>query len=76
MNNGFLLSCESTVDLPYSYVAGRDIPVLFYTYMVDGEVFPDDMGRDPAALPRFYEQLAGENCPAPPNSTNFSMRPF
>ena len=32
----FQLSCESTVDLPYSYIHGRDIPVLFYNYTVDG----------------------------------------
>lgn len=29
MNRSFTLSCESTVDLPFSYVDGRDIPVLF-----------------------------------------------
>ena len=28
----YLLSCESTVDLPFSYVDGRGISVLFYTY--------------------------------------------
>ena len=32
----------------------RDIPVLFYTYVVDGREYDDDMGRDPEALPRFY----------------------
>ena len=32
----------------------RDIPVLIYTYVVDGQTYDDDMGRDPAALPRFY----------------------
>lgn len=76
MNNGFLLSCESTVDLPYSYVAGRDIPVLFYTYMVDGAVFPDDMGRDPAALPRFYEQLAGGKLPSTSQLNEFQYEAF
>ena len=56
----FILSCESTADLPYSYVAGRDIPVLFYTYTVGGKEYDDDMGRDPDALPRFYEMLQSE----------------
>lgn len=23
----FILSCESTVDMPYAYVSGRDIPI-------------------------------------------------
>lgn len=54
MQTQFVLSCESTVDLPYAYVSGRDIPILFYSYMVDGQEYPDDMGRDPDALPMFY----------------------
>lgn len=57
MERQFTLSCCSTVDLPYSYMAGRDIPVLFYTYIVDGKEYVDDMGRDPQALPQFYRFL-------------------
>ena len=57
MERKFTLSCCSTVDLPYSYMADRDIPVLFYTYVVDGREYVDDMGRDPEALPRFYRFL-------------------
>ena len=53
----FILSCESTVDLPYAYVAGRDIPILFYTYMIDGKTYVDDMGRDPGSIPAFYRKL-------------------
>ena len=53
----YLLSCESTVDLPFSYVDGRGISVLFYTYTVDGVEYPDDMLRDPEALPNFYKIL-------------------
>ena len=57
MDRQFTLSCCSTVDLPYSYMESRDIPVLFYTYVVDGVEYDDDMGRDPEALPRFYRFL-------------------
>lgn len=64
MNQSFILSCESTVDLPYSYVADRDIPVLFYAYTVADQMYPDDMGRDPEALPRFYGQLEAGELPA------------
>ena len=53
----FILSCESTVDLPYAYVAGRDIPILFYSYMIDGVTYIDDMGRDPESIPAFYRRL-------------------
>ncbi len=59
MPGSFILSCESTVDLPFSYISGRDIPVLFYTYSVDGKEYKDDMGRDPEALGRFYGFLSG-----------------
>lgn len=57
MERRFTLSCCSTVDLPYAYMESRDIPVLFYTYVVDGTEYDDDMGRDPQALPRFYRFL-------------------
>ena len=53
MERKFVLSCCSTVDLPYAYMAQRDIPVLFYHYVVGNQEYVDDMGRDPAALPRF-----------------------
>ena len=53
----FILSCESTVDMPYSYIAGRDIPILFYTYMIDGKTYVDDMGKDPASISAFYRRL-------------------
>lgn len=60
----YILSCESTVDLPYSYVTQRGLPVLFYSYLVDGKEYPDDMGRDPAALPRFYGFLREGKLPS------------
>lgn len=53
----FILSCGSTVDMPYSYCQSRDIPVVFYTYVVDGKEYVDDMLRDPDALPGFYRML-------------------
>ena len=58
MAKRFILSCESTVDLPYSYVSKREIPLLEYTYTMDGVEYVDDMGRDPEAMPRFYSKLA------------------
>lgn len=55
--NNFILSCESTVDFPYAYAESRKLPVLFYQYTVDDVEFEDNMGRDPEALERFYDQL-------------------
>lgn len=63
MAQNFILSCCSTVDMPYSYLKKRNIPVLFYTYTVDDKEFVDDMGRDPSALPRFYKFIAGGKLP-------------
>lgn len=64
MNEKFQLTCESTVDLPYSYVSGRDISVLFYTYTVDGIEYTDDMGRDESARKQFYDMIAAGKLPA------------
>ena len=58
MAHRFILSCESTVDLPYSYMASRGIPVIEYIYTMGGVEYADDMGRDPDAMPRFYARLA------------------
>lgn len=59
----FQLSCESTVDMPFSYMEGRDVSVIFYTYTVDGEDFVDDMGRDSEVLPNFYKMLDAGKMP-------------
>ena len=64
MKRSFILSCESTVDVPYAYMAERDIPVLFYSYYVDGREYEDDMCRDPEALPRFYGFLDAGKLPS------------
>ncbi len=63
MNRQFILSCCSTVDLPFDYLESRQIPVLSYTYLVDGKEYVDDLGRDPEARPRFYRMLAEGKLP-------------
>lgn len=63
MAQKYLLSCESTVDMPYSVVHDRGIQVLFYTYSVDGVDYTDDMCRDPEALKRFYGFIAAGKVP-------------
>ena len=64
MSEPYILSCESTVDLPYAYVTGRHIPVAFYTYAVNGTVYEDNMERDPEAERYFYEQIDNGNIPS------------
>ena len=57
MQHPFILSCGSTIDVPYSYAQERDLSVIFYTYRIGEQEYVDDMGRDPGALPRFYELI-------------------
>ena len=64
MADEYLISCESTVDMPYSYIASRGLPVLFYSYTVDGVEYADDMLRDPEALPRFYRFIEDGKVPS------------
>jgi len=76
MANHFVLSCESTVDLAYSYVSGRDIPVIFYSYLVDGRIYEDDMLRDPEALPRFYSFIEAGKLPSTSQLNTFAYEDF
>ena len=76
MNTKFILSCESTVDLPFSYVSGRNIPVIFYTYTVDGKEYIDDMLRDPEALPNFYQLLNDGKLPSTSQLNEFAYEEF
>lgn len=62
-STSFILSCESTADLPFAHMRERDIPVLFYTYSADGREYEDNMGRDPQAMPRFYSLLKSGKMP-------------
>lgn len=57
MENKFILSCESAVDLPFNYINGRNISILFYTYSINGELFTDNMQKDENNLKDFYEKL-------------------
>lgn len=76
MNGKFILSCESTVDMPYNYVNSRDIPVLFYSYTVDGREYTDDMGRDAEALPKFYGFLNDGKLPSTSQLNEFQYETF
>ena len=76
MEPSFLLSCESTIDLPYSYANERNLPVLFYSYQVDGIDYEDDMGRDPDALPKFYGFLADGKLPTTAQLNEFQYETF
>lgn len=76
MNPEFILSCESTVDLPFSYIDGRGISVLFYTYAIEGQEYVDDMGRDPNALPDFFAMLDAGKLPSTSQINEFRYEEY
>ena len=61
----FLLSCESTVDVPFAYMHSRGIPVIFYSYIIDEQPYPDDM-------PRFYAFLDAGKLPSTSQINQFA----
>lgn len=75
MNQKFILSCESTVDLPFSYVSDRSIRVIFYSYTIDDKEHIDDR-RDPDALPKFYEMLEKGDIPSTSQINEFRYEEF
>ncbi len=62
--------------LPYAYVQQWEIPTLFYSYTVDGRTYPDDMGRDPQALPTFYRFLGSGKLPVTSQLNEFEYANF
>lgn len=74
--SSFILSCESTVDLPFSYISGRGIPVIFYSYLANGVEYEDDMERDPKALEQFYQFIADGGMPTTSQINEYSYMEF
>lgn len=58
----FTLTCESTTDLPISYLTKRQISALPYTYCIDGVEYVDDMGEFDGRA-NFYKMLKQGKCP-------------
>ncbi len=59
----FILSCGSTVDVPYAAFSKRDIRVIFYSYFIDGAEHEDDMCRTEGATRAYYDELASGKTP-------------
>lgn len=76
MERKFRISCESTVDLPYSYMESRDIPVLFYSYTIEGKEYEDDMGRNKTAPAAFYERIEAGQIPKTSQLNTFAYCEF
>ena len=76
MKNKFILSCESTADIPYENVCKRDIPVLFYSYSIDADEYEDNMGRNADDLKNFYQRLSEGKMPSPSQINEFRYMEF
>ena len=57
MSKDFIISCESTVDMPYEYFVKRNVSVIDYTYTINGKEYIDNMGRDAKSLEEFYQLI-------------------
>jgi DegV family protein with EDD domain len=64
MNEKFVFSCESTVDMPYEYFLKRNVEVIDYTYQIDGIEYIDNMGRDEKSLENFYKLIDEGHMPS------------
>ncbi len=62
--NNFILSCESTADLPYSYLQEKNVPVIFYNYTIDGIEYEDNAGRNQRAKEEFYAKIKNGGLPS------------
>lgn len=63
MKKNFVLSCESTLDLPESYTKKREMHIIFYSYVIDGVEYEDNMGRSKEALEHFYTSIYSGKLP-------------
>ena len=55
--NQFILSCCSTADLTEEHFRSRDINYVCFHFSLDGEVYPDDLGRS-VPFDKFYKAMA------------------
>lgn len=53
----FILSCESTADLPAELIREKNISVLSYTCLAEGEVYRDGPDLPPTLRQKFYRLL-------------------
>lgn len=54
--SNYVLSCCSTADLSREHFEQRDISYLCFHYFIDGEEYPDDLGRS-IPFDQFYERI-------------------
>ena len=58
----YVLTCCSTADMPYDYFISRKIPFVCFHYILDGQEYPDDLGRT-IPFDEFYRRIAAGSMP-------------
>lgn len=54
--NKYIITCCSTADMPKEYLDGRGIPYVCFHFVIDGTVYPDDLGVT-VSLDEFYNKI-------------------
>lgn len=53
----YILSCCSTADMPYEYFTEKNIPFICFHYILDGQEYPDDLGKT-IPLDTYYKKIS------------------
>lgn len=59
LNNlcNYVITCCSTVDMPKTYMDRRGIPYICFHFIIDGRIYPDDLGQT-VTTEEFYKMIA------------------
>lgn len=60
--SNYVITCCSTVDLPYEHLQKRNIPFVSFHYIMDGKEYPDDLGQT-MSFKEFYNRIAAGAMP-------------
>ena len=52
--NEFVISADSTVDLPYEFLCKKNVPIVSLSYIIDGSTYKDGEGL---TSKEFYDKI-------------------
>lgn len=53
----YVISCESTVDMPYTFCKENELEIIFYSFVMNDRIYQDNMYREPLFDDSFYAAL-------------------
>src|SRR5512137_2970501 len=60
--SNYVITCCSTVDMPFDYMQRRNIPYVSFHFNLDGKEYPDDLGQT-IPFDEFYARIAAGAMP-------------